>query len=127
MSYGGRTVVRNVQFAVWPGEVVALMGRNGAGKTTLLKSLVGLVRPQAGVVRVDGVSIAGKEVAEICRRVGYLPQDPNSLLFAATVREELRVTLRNHGLMGGARGEGRGQWARGEGRGTRGEAGRSGV
>jgi ABC-type multidrug transport system ATPase subunit len=96
VRYGAAEVVRGVDFAVRPGEIVALMGRNGAGKTTLLRSLVGLVKPQAGAIRVAGESIAGKAVADICRRVGYLPQDPNTLLFAETVRDEMLVTLRNH-------------------------------
>jgi energy-coupling factor transport system ATP-binding protein len=104
-------VLKNVNFAVWPGEIVALMGRNGAGKTTLLKSLVGLVRPNAGTIQIDGVSIAGRDVADVCRTVGYLPQDPNSLLFAETVRDELLVTLRNHGMKPGGKGEERGATA----------------
>jgi energy-coupling factor transport system ATP-binding protein len=98
VQYGGRKVVQEVDFAVWPGEIVALMGRNGAGKTTLVKSLVGLVQPQAGEVRIDGAATAGRPVAEICRKVGYLPQDPNTLLFAESVHDEMMVTLRNHGL-----------------------------
>ena len=109
VSYGSRSVLRNVSLAVWPGEIVALMGRNGAGKTTLLKSLVGLVRPQAGAIRVAGESIAGQDVAAICRKVGYLPQDPNTLLFADTVREEMMITLRNHGMAEAAGGKGRNQ------------------
>jgi energy-coupling factor transporter ATP-binding protein EcfA2 len=98
VQYGGRTAMRAVDFATWPGEIVALMGRNGAGKTTLVKTLVGLLEPQSGEVRIDGVSTAKRPVAEICRKVGYLPQDPNTLLFAETVQEEMMVTLRNHGL-----------------------------
>ncbi len=98
VQYGGRTVVRGVDFAAWPGEIVALMGRNGAGKTTLIKTLVGLLAPQSGEVRIEGASTARRSVAEICRKVGYLPQDPNTLLFAETVQEEMMVTLRNHGL-----------------------------
>jgi energy-coupling factor transport system ATP-binding protein len=98
VQYGGRTVVHAVDFAAWPGEIVALMGRNGAGKTTLIKTIVGLIQPQSGEVRIEGVSTARRPVAEICRKVGYLPQDPNTLLFAETVQEEMMVTLRNHGL-----------------------------
>ncbi len=48
---------------------------------------------------MDGEDIAGKDVADICRDVGYLPQDPNTLLFADTVLDELMITLRNHGLI----------------------------
>ena len=87
VRYGPHDPARG-RLAAWPGEIVALMGRNGSGKTTLLKSLVGLVRPKSGNVWWRA-QIAGRPVAEICRQVGYLPQDPNTLLFADTVREEL--------------------------------------
>ena len=97
-SYDSQPVLRGASLEVWPGEIVALMGRNGAGKTTLLRIMVGLVHPQRGQIRVAGRDIAGLDAAEICRWVGYLPQDPNSLLFADTVFEELMITLRNHGL-----------------------------
>jgi energy-coupling factor transporter ATP-binding protein EcfA2 len=99
-GYNGRAVLQGIDLEVWPGEIVVLMGRNGSGKTTLLKSIVGLLRPRRGDLRVAGEEVAGREVAEVCRQVGYLPQDPNALLFADTVLEELFITLRNHGLEG---------------------------
>jgi energy-coupling factor transport system ATP-binding protein len=98
VAYDAQPVVHGVDLDVWPGEILVLMGRNGSGKTTLLKSLVGLVHPQAGRVWVSGQDIAGKDVAHICRQVGYLPQDPNALLFADSVLEEILITLRNHGF-----------------------------
>ncbi len=97
-SYEGAHALRGVDLNVWPGEVVALMGRNGSGKTTLLKSIVGLVRPARGEIRLGGDDLAGRDVATRCRQIGYLPQDPNTLLFADTVAEELSITLRNHGM-----------------------------
>jgi energy-coupling factor transport system ATP-binding protein len=105
VQYGGKPAVRGVNFAAWPHEIVALMGRNGAGKTTLVKTLVGLLQPQSGEVRIDGVANSRRSVAEICRKVGYLPQDPNTLLFADTVHDEMMVTLRNHGLAARVDGE----------------------
>jgi energy-coupling factor transporter ATP-binding protein EcfA2 len=98
VGYDGRPVVRGVDLDVRSGEIVVLMGRNGSGKTTLLKCIVGLLRPQQGRVKVAGQLVADRDVAEICRQVGYLPQDPNDLLFADTVLDELHSTLRNHGL-----------------------------
>ncbi|MCL4863126.1 MAG: ATP-binding cassette domain-containing protein [Caldilineaceae bacterium] len=100
VAYEQQAVLQGVDLNVWPGELVVLMGRNGAGKTTLLRSIVGLVRPQRGQVTLQGRSLVGKAVADICRQVVYLPQDPNSLLFADTVRDEVWITLRNHGLDG---------------------------
>lgn len=89
-------ILRGVDLSLWPGEIVVLMGRNGAGKTTLLRTLVGLLRPWAGDVSIGSRPNTGRTVAEICRQVGYLPQDPNSLLFAESVQDELLVTLHNH-------------------------------
>lgn len=96
VAYHGQPVLRGVNFEVRSGEVVVVMGRNGSGKTTLLKAIVGLVRPRRGVVEVEGHNIAGFDVAHICQIVGFLPQDPNSLLFADTVLDELLITMRNH-------------------------------
>lgn len=97
-AYPQHPVLQDVALNIWPGEIVVLMGRNGAGKTTLLRSIVGLLRPQQGEIKLQGNSLLGKPVAEICRQIAYLPQDPNSLLFAESVRDEVWITVRNHGL-----------------------------
>lgn len=95
-GYGQALAIHDVSLQVHGGEIVAVLGRSGAGKSTLLKTLVGLIRLQRGKALVAGQETAGREIAEICRQVAYLPQDPNALLFAETVREELLTTLRNH-------------------------------
>ncbi len=97
-SYDGQEALRGVNLSVRGGEFVALMGRNGSGKTTLLKHLVGLLRPQEGKVELWGEDIKGKATEDIARRVGYVPQNPGSLLFADTLRDELDFTRRSHGL-----------------------------
>jgi energy-coupling factor transport system ATP-binding protein len=97
-SYNDRPALKNIDIRIDAGETVALIGRNGAGKSTLLKCVAGLLRTQVGEIKIDGHSTRGREVAEICREVGYLPQNPDDLLFAETVRHELRVTLHNHDL-----------------------------
>ncbi|MGC9348039.1 MAG: ABC transporter ATP-binding protein [Anaerolineae bacterium] len=97
-AYNGSPVLRGVNLDLRPGEVTALMGRNGAGKSTLLKTLVGLVKPGAGCIYLDDRDVATMDVAEVCRQVAYLPQDPNALLFADRVRDEMMITLQNHGV-----------------------------
>ncbi|HJX37275.1 MAG TPA: ABC transporter ATP-binding protein, partial [Anaerolineae bacterium] len=97
-SYNGHEALKGINLSVRTGELVALMGRNGSGKTTLLKHIVGLLHPDRGHVDLWGESTKGKEVQTIARRVGYVPQDPGSLLFADTLREELDFTLRSHKL-----------------------------
>lgn len=97
-AYNGTSVLRGIDLEIAPGELVALMGRNGSGKTTLLKCIVGLLMPGRGEIRMRDRSLIGQPTAEICRNVGYLPQDPGDLLFADTAIDELQITLRNHGL-----------------------------
>ena len=78
---GDRVVLDDVSAAVRAGEVVAVLGRNGAGKTTLLRALAGLLPVDRGT-RMHPATVA------------YVPQDPNALLSAPTVRRELAETLR---------------------------------
>ncbi|MER6914304.1 ATP-binding cassette domain-containing protein [Streptomyces sp. NPDC000594] len=80
--------LRGVGLTLSPGEIVALMGRNGAGKSTLLATLVGLVEPASGTVRVGGAEPHRTRAAELIRRVGLVPQEPRDLLYAETVAAE---------------------------------------
>ncbi len=98
VNFGTIQALRGVDLSLYPGEIAVMMGPNGAGKSTLLRSLIGLTPIHQGSIRVGGKDIAGRSVAEVCQQVGYLPQDPNALLFADTVMEELLITLRNHHL-----------------------------
>lgn len=95
-AYNGVATLKNIDLIVRAGETVALVGRNGAGKSTLLKCITGLLPLRSGDIRVAGQSTRGRTVADICRQVAYLPQNPDDLLFAETVVDELQITLRNH-------------------------------
>jgi energy-coupling factor transport system ATP-binding protein len=96
VKFGELQALRGVDLSIFPGEIAVMMGLNGAGKSTLLRALIGLTPLDSGSVQVGGMDIAGRSVADVCQSVGYLPQDPNALLFADTVQEELLITLRNH-------------------------------
>jgi Cu-processing system ATP-binding protein len=72
--YGDRTVVRAVSLDLAVGERLALLGHNGAGKTTIMKMMLGLVRPDGGVVRVLGRDPA-EAAADVRRSVGFLPEN----------------------------------------------------
>lgn len=69
VAYGDRPVLWDVDLAVPPGVLLAVVGPNGAGKTTLIRSVLGLVRPVAGEVRIHG-----RPYEEQRRRVAYVPQ-----------------------------------------------------
>ena len=90
-QYGGRYVVNGVSFCVNPGQVVGLLGPNGAGKTTAFYSIVGLVRPDAGDVQLDGKSVLKQPIHMRARRgIGYLPQE-TSIFRQLTVEENLQL------------------------------------
>jgi energy-coupling factor transporter ATP-binding protein EcfA2 len=96
-SYDGNSVLRGVDLTIGQGEFVAVMGRNGAGKSTLLKHCIGLLSPEKGQVRVLGRDTRSVAVEDLARQVGYVPQNPNALLFADTVADELAFTRRVQG------------------------------
>src|SRR5207244_7724489 len=85
----GFEALADVNLRIVRGEFVALVGRNGSGKTTLAQHLNGLLAPTAGQVFVDGAPIAGQPLEDLARRVGYVFQDPDHQLFAASVEEEV--------------------------------------
>jgi energy-coupling factor transporter ATP-binding protein EcfA2 len=91
-SYGPILALSDVDFEIWPGEVVALMGRNGSGKSTLLHTLSGGRSPNRGTVRVGGEDPHTLAPAELIRRVGLVPQDPGILLYGESVAAECAMS-----------------------------------
>ena len=92
-QYGARTVVQDVHLAVSAGEVVGLLGPNGAGKTTIFYMVVGLVRPDAGEIRIDDVAVQTRPIHQRARMgLSYLPQEA-SIFRKLTVEENIRAVL----------------------------------
>jgi len=93
VSYGETLILRGADLEVRPGEVVCLMGRNGVGKTTLLKTVMGLLRPQAGRVVFNGRDLTrlGPDVRARAG-IGYVPQG-REIFPQLTVLENLQVGL----------------------------------
>lgn len=92
-SYKGRRVVDKVSIHVREGEIVGLLGQNGAGKTTTFYMVVGLVRPDAGRVSLDGQDLTGVPMHLRARRgLGYLAQQ-DSVFRRMTVEENLDAIL----------------------------------
>jgi energy-coupling factor transport system ATP-binding protein len=87
-------VLKDLDFTVYPGEFVALVGDNGAGKTTLARVLAGLLEPREGRVLWD----ESAQQLSLGRRVGLLLQDPLHQLFCDTVEDEIAFGPRNFGM-----------------------------
>ncbi len=85
-GYGARTVGSGVTLTVGEGEVLALLGPNGDGKTTLFKTMLGLLPPKEGEVRLDGVPLAGLSRTERAKKIAYVPQ-AHAALFPFKVRD----------------------------------------
>ncbi len=86
VAFQNTVALSDVSFALGKGEFLGIIGPNGSGKTTLLKTVLGLVKPVQGTVRVLGQSGAG--ISRIRRRIGYVPQrKPIDPKFPVSVRD----------------------------------------
>lgn len=98
IGYPDRTVGRGLDVALSTGEVLALLGPNGGGKTTLLKTLLGLLKPKAGEVRLGDKPLDNYSIRERARVAAYVPQVHIST-FAFTVETVVLMGRTAHGSL----------------------------
>jgi ABC-type cobalamin/Fe3+-siderophores transport system ATPase subunit len=94
-GYGKKVVVDNVTFELTTGEVICLLGANGSGKTTLFKTVLRLLRPQSGSIRLGGENIAHWPQQRLARTFGYVPQ-MHTPPFAFLVRDVVLMARAAH-------------------------------
>jgi len=93
-GYGSGTVLHGLSLEVRTGQALAVLGRNGVGKTTLLSTLMGLVRPRQGSIRLDGRELAGCRPDQISRAGMALVPQGRRIWPPVTVHEHLRLACR---------------------------------
>ena len=90
-GYSGIPVIKDVNLTIASGEAIGLIGLNGAGKSTTIKHLLGLLRPQAGKITLNGINLAEKP-AEFKKLVAYIPETP-VIYPELTLKEHLELTI----------------------------------
>ncbi len=97
-TFGDNVVLKDLSLSLKKGENLVVFGRSGSGKSVLIKCIIGLVQPDAGVLKVFGKNIPGLQQYELDRireRIGFLFQS-NALYDSMTVRKNLEFPLRRH-------------------------------
>ena len=91
--FGGLVAVKDISFDVRPGEILGLIGPNGSGKSTVMKLVMGIERPNAGEVRLDGVDVAGWPTHRIARQGMGIVFQHSRPLHRQTVLENIKLAL----------------------------------
>ena len=95
--YGTIEALSGVSLTLYEGEFIAILGENGSGKTTLVKHLNGLLRPDGGSVHVRALDAATAPIIDLVQQTGLVFQNPDTMLFADSVRDEIMFGLENIG------------------------------
>ncbi|MDQ7030402.1 MAG: ABC transporter ATP-binding protein [Ardenticatenia bacterium] len=89
--YGPIHILRNVNIEIYPGEIVCLLGGNASGKTTTLRTILGMVRPSAGEIYLDGERVDGLPTTEVVKRGISMVPENRRLFKRMTVLENLEM------------------------------------
>ena len=89
-GYFQHPVLKDLNFEIANGELVALIGLNGAGKSTTIKEIIGLLKPTSGTIEIDGLSL-NKSASQYRQKIGFIPESP-VLYEELTLREHIEVT-----------------------------------
>jgi cobalt transport protein ATP-binding subunit len=95
---GGDWVLKGVNLTVRSGEMVGLIGQNGSGKTTLAQTIMGILKPRRGRIRLFGKDVTSQDLMERAVTVGYVFQNPDYQIFTKSVYEEIAYGLRARGM-----------------------------
>ena len=98
-SYPNGTIaLKDINLNLYGGELIGIMGKNGAGKTTLIRTLNGLIRPTQGEIYVNNKNINTATIATLSKKVGIIFQNASHQLFANTLEDEIKFSLKSFNL-----------------------------
>ena len=87
----------DVDFDLYKGEMMAIVGRNGAGKSTFSKVVCGFEMPDTGTMIMDGMDLSTLSIKERADHIGYIMQNPNQMISKTMIFDEVAMGLRNRG------------------------------
>ncbi len=90
-----KNILDNLSLTIKKGEFVTFIGSNGSGKSTLMKLIIGLLEPQSGKIKIDGIELNEENISQIRKKVGIVFQNPDNQFIGATVRDDIAFGLEN--------------------------------
>ncbi|MDY0064376.1 MAG: energy-coupling factor transporter ATPase [Bacilli bacterium] len=90
--------VNNVSMQINRGDFVCLLGHNGSGKSTLAKLIVGLLKPDTGSIKIDGIELTEETVDELRQKIGIVFQNPDNQFVGVSVKDDIAFGLENRQL-----------------------------
>ena len=94
----GQPVLSHIDFSIFRGEMVALVGKNGAGKSTLASLICGFMQPDQGEIDLNGYNLAGYSIKERGEKIGLVMQSPNQMISKPMIYDEVALGLRVRGV-----------------------------
>jgi energy-coupling factor transport system ATP-binding protein len=91
-----KMVLKDINFDIYKGEYLAIVGHNGSGKTTIMKNLLGILHPNTGDILINNRNTKETEISKLILDIGYVFQNPDNQLFCDTVREEIQFGPKNN-------------------------------
>ena len=94
----GEKVLDNISFSVHRGEMMSIVGKNGAGKSTLSALICGFIKPDSGVIRLNGSDISSLSIKERGEKIGLVMQNPNQMISKPMIFDEVALGLKVRGI-----------------------------
>jgi energy-coupling factor transport system ATP-binding protein len=91
-------ILKNINFSLYKGEIISILGNNGAGKSTLSNIITGILKPNRGKVSLEDTDITSWSIKNIGTKIGYVMQNPNHMIVKHMIKDEVSLGLEAAGL-----------------------------
>lgn len=94
----GKNTLEDIDFTIYKGEMISIVGRNGAGKSTLAKLICGFELPVSGRILLEGRDLLNDTIRERAEKIGYVMQNPNQMISKPMIWDEVELALLKMGM-----------------------------